>query len=170
MSDNLNGTCGECYIKKGETCDICGKSRPLAAEPEVAVKVREVEVPEGTKALDGSAFRFCYIGSCHGDRTVLLADRTYPQPGAAFNLPFDIMIASAKRAAVIAMHKFPAPNYTITKFAEEAGEVVKAAVHCAENRETVENLIGEITQCVAMLYRLYIEGDQVHGLPALAGK
>ena len=83
---------------------------------------------------------------------------------------FDLMIADAKRAAVVAMRRFPAPNYTITKFAEEAGEVVKAAVHCAENRETVENLVGEITQCVAMLYRLYVEGDGVHGLPALVRK
>lgn len=119
MSEDLNGTCGECYIKPGEICDICGKSRPQAAEPEAA---------------------------------------------------FDAMIADAKRAALVAMQRYPAPNYTITKFAEEAGEVVKAAVHCAENRETFENLIGEITQAVAMIYRLYHEGDGVHGLQPLAQK
>lgn len=81
---------------------------------------------------------------------------------------FDKMIANAKEKAKKAMVKFPQPNYVITKFAEESGEVIQAAVHCAEKRETVENLVKEITQAVAMLYRLYAEGDQVHGLPAIA--
>jgi hypothetical protein len=65
------------------------------------------------------------------------------------------------------MRKFPQPNYVISKVAEEAGEVVKAAIHCAEGRETPENVIAEIRQAMAMLMRLYIEGDQVHGLPPL---
>jgi len=63
-----------------------------------------------------------------------------------------------------AMRKFPQPNYVISKVAEEAGEVVKAAIHCAEGRETHQNLIGEIRQAMAMLIRLYVEGDEVHGL------
>lgn len=62
------------------------------------------------------------------------------------------------------MGKFPQPNYVISKVAEEAGEVVKAAIHCAEGRETYRNLRGEIKQTIAMLYRLWVEGDQVHGL------
>lgn len=67
-----------------------------------------------------------------------------------------------------AMRKFPQPNYVISKVAEEVGEVVKAAIHCAEGRETPDNLVAEITQAMAMLIRLYLEGDQVHGLPAPA--
>lgn len=63
-----------------------------------------------------------------------------------------------------AMRKFPQPNYVISKVAEEAGEVVKAAIHCAEGRETHKKLVGEIRQAMAMLIRLYVEGDQVHGL------
>lgn len=63
-----------------------------------------------------------------------------------------------------AMQKFPQPNYVISKFAEESGEVVKAAIHCAENRETKENLRGEMKQTIAMLYRLWVEGDEIHGL------
>lgn len=63
-----------------------------------------------------------------------------------------------------AMRKFPQPNYVISKVAEEAGEVVKAAIHCAEGRETPENVVAEIKQAMAMLIRLYLEGDQVHGL------
>lgn len=66
-----------------------------------------------------------------------------------------------------AMRKFPQPNYVISKVAEEAGEVVKAAIHCAEGRETPANVIAEIRQTMAMLLRLYVEGDQVHGLPPL---
>lgn len=66
-----------------------------------------------------------------------------------------------------AMLKFPQPNYVITKLAEEAGEVVKASVHFAEGRETRENVLKEVTQCIAMLIRLMVEGDQVHGMPPL---
>lgn len=75
------------------------------------------------------------------------------------------LVVDATTEAERAMRKFPQPNYVITKVAEEAGEVVKAAVHCAEGRETVDNLRGEMKQLLAMLYRLWIEGDQVHGLP-----
>lgn len=69
--------------------------------------------------------------------------------------------------AVKAMHKFPQPNYVISKVAEEAGEVVKEAIHCAEGRGDMENMRNEIKQCMAMLIRLYVEVDQVHGLPSV---
>lgn len=77
---------------------------------------------------------------------------------------FYALIVDAMDEADRAMRKFPQPNYVISKIAEEAGEVVKAAIHCAEGRETVENLRGEMKQAIAMLYRLWVEGDQVHGL------
>jgi hypothetical protein len=63
-----------------------------------------------------------------------------------------------------AMVKYPQPNYVITKIAEEAGEVVGAAIHCAEGRDTKEHIREEMRQLIAMLYRLWVEGDQVHGL------
>ena len=75
------------------------------------------------------------------------------------------LVVDAMSEAEKAMRKFPQPNYVISKIAEEAGEVVKAAIHCAEGRETQENLRGEMKQAIAMLYRLWVEGDQVHGLP-----
>lgn len=78
--------------------------------------------------------------------------------------PLAELFAAAEAEAMKAMRKFPQPNYVISKVAEEAGEVVKAAIHCAEGRETPENVIAEIRQAMAMLIRLYIEGDQVHGL------
>lgn len=78
------------------------------------------------------------------------------------------LVADACAEAQRAMIRFPQPNYTITKVAEEAGEVIKAAVHCAEGREQPEAVVGEIKQAMAMLIRLYLEGDQVHGLQPLA--
>lgn len=74
------------------------------------------------------------------------------------------VVASAEKA----MRKFPQPNYVISKWAEETGEVTKALIHMAEGRETPENVRGEIVQSLAMLHRLLVEGDQVHGLPALS--
>ena len=79
-------------------------------------------------------------------------------------LGFSILVTEAMDEAEMAMRKFPQPNYVISKVAEEAGEVVKAAIHCSEGRETKENLRGEMKQTIAMLYRLWVEGDQVHGL------
>ena len=81
---------------------------------------------------------------------------------------FGDLVAAAYVEAAKAMHKFPQPNYVISKIAEEAGEVVKAAIHCAEKRETAENVAGEMKQLIAMLIRLWVEGDQVHGLPPIA--
>lgn len=86
-----------------------------------------------------------------------------PAPDAVARL-----VEAAQAEADKAMRKYPQPNYVISKVAEEAGEVVKAAIHCAEGRETPENVRAEIVQAIAMLIRLYVEGDQVHGLPALA--
>ena len=80
---------------------------------------------------------------------------------------FFALIVDGMAEADRAMKKFPQPNYVISKVAEEAGEVVKAAIHCAEGRETAENVRGEMRQLIAMLYRLWVEGDQVHGLAAI---
>jgi hypothetical protein len=77
---------------------------------------------------------------------------------------FDDLIKIAKTEAERAMVKFPQPNYVISKFAEEAGEVVKAAIHCAEGREDMSEVRHEMKQAIAMLYRLWVEGDRVHGL------
>lgn len=80
-----------------------------------------------------------------------------------------LLLADAITEAQNAARKYPQPNYLISKVAEEAGEVVKAAIHCAEGREEPQAVIGEIRQAMAMLMRLYVEGDQVHGLEPLVG-
>jgi hypothetical protein len=122
--------------------------------------------------------RICSCGAGHGsgeghtgwcDFTAYQALPPRPaEPAQAAQVDdhgFFELIVDAMAEADKAMRKFPQPNYVISKVAEEAGEVVKAAIHCAEGRETVQNLRGEMKQCIAMLYRLWVEGDQVHGLP-----
>ncbi len=99
-------------------------------------------------------------------RELLDALRSAPPVGARVR-PLAAIFDAAQAEADKAMRKFPQPNYVISKVAEEAGEVVKAAIHCAENRETKEAVLGEVVQCMAMLIRLCLEGDQVHGLAAL---
>lgn len=70
--------------------------------------------------------------------------------------------------ALAEMHKaimrFPQSNYVALKVAEEAGEVIKAAVHYAEGRETWEKVEGEAVQAIAMILRLLVEGDRKNGI------
>lgn len=79
------------------------------------------------------------------------------------------LVLDARSEAYKAMRKFPQPNYVLLKVAEEAGEVVKAAVHFAEGRETRQAVVDEMRQTIAMLYRLWVEGDEVNGVSAIAG-
>ncbi|CDI15773.1 hypothetical protein SB4536_240021 [Klebsiella pneumoniae subsp. pneumoniae T69] len=82
---------------------------------------------------------------------------------------FASLVAMARVSADKAIRKFPQPNYVLLKVAEEAGEVVQAGVHYAENRMEWGKVEGEIVQLLAMLIRLVTEGDQVNGItpPAL---
>ena len=98
----------------------------------------------------------------------LVADAEARGSKAMLESDFDCLVLDGIAEALKAMRKFPQPNYVISKIAEEAGEVVKAAIHCAEGRETAENLRGEMKQLIAMIYRLWVEGDQVHGLPPVS--
>ncbi|APC44432.1 hypothetical protein [Pseudoalteromonas phage PH357] len=83
---------------------------------------------------------------------------------------FISLIEEAITEANKAMVKFPQPNYVLLKVAEEAGEVVKEGVHCSEGRGDYTNLRCEIKQTIAMLYRLYVEGDETIGLESLIGE
>ncbi|RTK98879.1 MAG: hypothetical protein EKK59_06880 [Neisseriaceae bacterium] len=78
---------------------------------------------------------------------------------------WETFLFDARLEALRAIARFPQPNNVLSKFAEEAGEVVKAAIHCAEGRETIENVRAEMRQAIAMLFRLWLEGDEIHGLP-----
>lgn len=73
------------------------------------------------------------------------------------------LVDEAKSRAEHAMVKFPQPNYVMTKFAEESGEVVKACVHYAEGRSAWSHVEYEMVDALAMMMRLLREGDLVHG-------
>ena len=95
----------------------------------------------------------------HGRRT--MSDREY----------IDSLLPRAHEAAAKAMRKYPTPNYTVAKVAEEAGEVVRGAIHFAEGRMPWPEVEGEIVQLLAMLIRLTTEGDQTIGMaPPFASK
>ncbi|MBB4017328.1 hypothetical protein GGR16_002357 [Chelatococcus caeni] len=74
------------------------------------------------------------------------------------------LIGRAHEAAVKASAKYPQPNYVTLKIAEEAGEVVRGAVHYAEGRMNWYEVEDEIVQLLAMLIRFVTEGDQVNGV------
>lgn len=77
---------------------------------------------------------------------------------------FGSLVANARVSAAKAAKKFPQPNYVALKIAEEAGEVVRGAVHYAEGRMDWLEVEGEIIQLIAMLIRFVNEGDQVNGI------
>ena len=83
---------------------------------------------------------------------------------------FIALVREAQGRAENAMTRYSQPNYVISKLAEEAGEVVKAAIHCAEGRDTIQHVREELIDLIAMAYRLYAEGDRVHGLPPVSGR
>lgn len=136
-------------------------------------KIHEPECADLRAALVAKEHEQCQIsiGPATGATINGLHGSGAGAPDAVDNSHTDAVARLVKAAwseAQRALTKYPQPNYVITKLAEEAGEVVKAAIHCIEGRETAEAVIGEITQAMAMLMRLYVEGDQVHGPPALA--
>lgn len=91
----------------------------------------------------------------------LAESRTVTAPQSDY---FASLVALARVSADKAMKKFPQPNYVLLKVAEEAGEVVQAGVHYAENRMEWKQVEGEIVQLLAMLIRLVTEGDQINGV------
>lgn len=76
---------------------------------------------------------------------------------------FDDAIMEATRAVL----KYPQPCKIppIPKLAEECGEAIQAANKCIEGKGSLEAVRGELVQTVAVIIRLYIEGDETLGLP-----
>lgn len=74
------------------------------------------------------------------------------------------LVDQARERADTAMTKYPQPNYVLTKFAEESGEVVKECVHYAEGRGNWQFVEHEMVDVLAMMIRLLAEGDHIHGL------
>ncbi len=74
------------------------------------------------------------------------------------------IVGRALQEAVKTRTRYPQPNYVCLKVAEEAGEVVKAAVHYAEDRGSWEDVEKEVVQMIAMGLRLLTEGDEINGI------
>lgn len=90
-----------------------------------------------------------------------VAPKPEPSPDVDY---FATLVNRARTAATKATAKFPQPNYVTLKIAEEAGEVVRGAVHYAEGRMPWDEVEGEIVQLLAMLIRFVTEGDQINGM------
>ena len=182
------------WVSRDAILALIDTPTPAPAQPSVPSKGR-VTVPEGQTPLDdklghplldafnegiaardsgecspyhGHSLEHCIHAAGWVQRDLRLAlDKAQP---SVQELAFLVLMREGMARGEKAMRKFPQPNYVITKFAEEAGEVVKALVHHAEDRETRENVLDEIRDTIGMLWRLWIEGDEVHGLRALAGE
>lgn len=136
-----SGDYSDCY------CPHCGEGEEHFAEcadPETAWKAQQDKIDALVEALEKAQQR----------NAELEAQNDY----------FASLVAMARVSADKAIRKFPQPNYVLLKVAEEAGEVVQAGVHYAENRMEWGQLEGEIVQLLAMLIRLVTEGDQVNGI------
>jgi len=151
------------FIRRGDALaeivlgrTVTGTERAIAAIPAVTnPQIADLQVANA-RLVEGLAES--------RDYAVALEQELHDRSAKMSESAFDCLILDAMAEAMKAMRKFPQPTYVISKIAEEAGEVVKAAIHCAEGRETAENVRGEMKQLIAMLYRLWIEGDQVHGM------
>jgi len=123
----------------------------------------ELDNPPGDEAPKPDDTRY----SCDGDackaagvlRQTVLRQAAPREPDY-----FGTLVDKARAAAAKATAKFPQPNYVTLKIAEEAGEVVRAAVHYGEDRMGWDEVEGEIVQLLAMLIRFVTEGDEVNGI------
>lgn len=124
------------------------------------VPVAIVDIQHGR--ADGNLFAVTLTKAGHALKDDVYELFTTPQKPVVDY--FSSLVAMGKIAAEKAMRKYPQPNYVLLKVAEEAGEVVQAAVHYAEGRMTWAELEGEVIQLIAMLNRLMVEGDQINGI------
>ena len=126
----------------------------------------EMFTPEAEVALERMAFA-ALPRWARDELTALRAAATLPTPASDDQVEADYfrsLVERARAAAAKASVKFPQPNYVTLKIAEEAGEVVRGAVHYAENRMEWSEVEGEIVQLLAMLIRFVTEGDQINGV------
>ncbi|MEB5845924.1 hypothetical protein [Klebsiella pneumoniae] len=126
-----------------------------------ATRQRIVELDRKNCELDSLTQRWAVERAENAERIAELESRTVTVHQSDY---FTSLVAMARVSADKAMRKFPQPNYVLLKVAEEAGEVVQAGVHYAENRMEWGQVEGEIVQLLAMLIRLVTEGDQVNGI------
>lgn len=64
-----------------------------------------------------------------------------------------------------ALQLFPGANNNLLALCEEHGELVKACLDYHQGKSTEADIGKELTQCMAMLLRLWFQGDATIGLP-----
>lgn len=183
---------GRCGIGGGHhdeimVCEHISKERPhdamfialanpanILALVEALEKAQQVDeelcklLPPGVEYMDppdgGDVTPLEGVRRMVADYRQLIAELESRTVTAPQNDYFASLVVLARVSADKAMKKFPQPNYVLLKVAEEAGEVVQAGVHYAENRMEWKQVEGEIVQLLAMLIRLVTEGDQINGV------
>lgn len=140
-------------------CSFCGKTqhevRVMLAGP-VSVRICSDCVMAACDQVVDAARNRTPQG-----REIVFADFTVVE---GVSEPLAAILGRATRAMTLAKERYPAPNYTLLKVAEEAGEVVKAAVHYGERRGQWSDVEAEAVQAIAMILRLLDEGDAVNGI------
>jgi NTP pyrophosphatase (non-canonical NTP hydrolase) len=76
---------------------------------------------------------------------------------------FKDSVEEAKRAK----KKFPKPELLLTAMTEEHGELVKAIMDCRQGKASQEDIKQEMIQLIAMIIRLFNEGDPAHKMGSL---
>ena len=151
---------------------------PPADKPDAAREQEDFETLASSQSLntsygdyaagqyDAPRTQLCWMFYQQGRSDARMATATPPPsiPPKTEADYFGGLVLRARAAAAKASAKFPQPNYVTLKIAEEAGEVVRGAVHYAEGRMPWDEVEGEIVQLLAMLIRFVTEGDQINGV------
>lgn len=146
---------------------------PFCGGEEIAVHPRDLSQYGSGMPHPGNDAQYLHCEGCGADggqsfdtgQAIRLWNSRFasPPPNVAGDY-FASLVARARLAADKAARKFPQPNYVTLKIAEEAGEVVRGAVHYAEGRMQWDEVEGEIVQLLAVLIRFVSEGDEVNGI------
>lgn len=76
-------------------------------------------------------------------------------------------INDVKNELVRARAKFPKPDYLLSAFSEESGELVKSVLDHMFEKATKDEVYAEAIQVIAMAVRIIEEGDPIHKLTPL---
>lgn len=69
-----------------------------------------------------------------------------------------------------ARKKFPNPDFLVTAFSEESGELVKSVLDHMFGKSTKDEVYAEAIQVIAMAVRIIEEGDPIHKLNPIIEK
>lgn len=143
-------------VSEATGLQIAAAIRDLISTPAVAQRVE----PEDSDQKTGRAAQALPQGTPCG----CVSSRDQVAVASVEDDYFGRLVAKSREAAAKASVKFPQPNYVVLKIGEEAGELLRSAIHYAEGRMDWSEVEGEIVQLLAMLIRFVTEGDHVNGI------